>query len=122
LNLLLFNLNPLLFQKFSLSFAFKNTSSELTLPLAAIGVDIVASPVKQVVQPLSLVDSAVDELVNSLSVVPAVPPRAPVDRPVGIVVGARALHLVLFPLALVELLPHSARSNVLDGESALAVF
>jgi hypothetical protein len=76
---LLFQLDCSFLHQLGLSFAFKDTASELTFPLASIAVDEETTAVKDVVLPLSFVDCSVGKFIDSLTVVSVGFPLSAVD-------------------------------------------
>ena len=119
---LLFNLDCLLLHQLDLSLTLEDALPKLSFPLAASRIDIVPSPVEHIIFPLTLIYGAVDELVDTFSMMFAVLPLPLIDRSIRVVVRTLASHLILLPLSLVELLSHDTSCNILNCEGALAVF
>ena len=118
----LFQRNCLLLDKFSLVLALESSFFELSWPFLPCVINETAGPVHKVSIPLPFEDSAVWELVDSLSAVFVMFPLASIDSSIGIVVSPISWHTVLWPLTFIHLFAHEARCNFLYKESSLSVF
>jgi hypothetical protein len=79
MNLLFLYKDSLFLQKLALLFALENSPPELSFPLFASCIHEESSAMKEVVLPLALVDGAIWELIDSLSMMFTILPLSFVD-------------------------------------------
>lgn len=81
-----------------------------------------SSAMKDIILPISLIDSSIGELISPISMMFAILPLPLVDRSIRIVIRSLSFHLILLPFSLVEFFSNDAGRDVLDCEDAMTVF